>query len=90
MNHTIMSKRYIVVGCPTTGGGEVITGNINFLINGRPIACVGDEATRPIHNTAAFIMTGDSETLFGGLPVTREGDLLSCGCKLLQPVEGTG
>ncbi|MCU4583232.1 PAAR domain-containing protein [Acinetobacter gyllenbergii] len=79
-----MPKHYIVVGSPTSGGGEVISGNRNFLINGKPIACVGDEATCPTHNTAAFIMTGDSETRFGGLPVAREGDLLSCGCKLLK------
>ncbi|USA54232.1 PAAR domain-containing protein [Acinetobacter sp. C32I] len=80
-----MTKRYVVVGFPTTGGGEVISGNKNFLINGKAIACVGDEATCPTHNTAAFIMTGDSATQFGGMPVAREGDLLSCGCTLLLP-----
>lgn len=85
MSHNIMNKRYIVVGFPTTGGGEVVSGNKNFLINGKPIACVGDEATCPTHNTAAYIMTGDFETRFGGMPVAREGDLLSCGCKLLIP-----
>lgn len=77
-----MASKYITVGFPTTGGGEVISGNKNFLIDGKPIACVGDEATCPTHNTTAFIITGDPEIQFGGLPVAREGDLLSCGCKL--------
>lgn len=77
-----MASTYITVGFLTTGGGEVISGNKNFLIDGKPIACVGDEATCPTHNTIAFIITGDPEIQFGGLPVAREGDLLSCGCKL--------
>ncbi|ENU92115.1 MULTISPECIES: PAAR domain-containing protein [Acinetobacter] len=82
-----MPKRYIVVGHPTTGGGEVITGNKSFLINGKAIACIGDEATCPKHDSLVTIVTGDSTTQVGGRSVARINDLLSCGCKLLQPEE---
>ncbi|WP_081407276.1 PAAR domain-containing protein [Acinetobacter sp. A47] len=82
-----MPERYIVVGCPTTGGGKVMTGNRNFLIKGKPIACIGDEATCPLHNTIASISTGDPTYHIGGSPIARVGDSLSCGCKLLQTEE---
>lgn len=79
-----MAKQYIVVGCPTTGGGKVLTGNHNFLINGKAIACIGDEATCLKHDRVVNIITGDPKTQFGGRSVARIDDLLSCGCKLLQ------
>lgn len=79
-----MPMRYIVVGCPTTGGGKVITGNQNFSINGQAIACIGDEATCPKHSCVSIIITGDATTQLGGRSVARIHDSLSCGCKLLQ------
>ncbi|MEB6478630.1 PAAR domain-containing protein [Acinetobacter vivianii] len=82
-----MPTRYIVVGCPTTGGGKVITGNRNFLVNGQAIACIGDEATCSKHTGVSIIITGDSTTQLGGRSVARIHDSLSCGCKLLQPEE---
>lgn len=36
-----MATPYITIGCPTTGGGKVLTGNSAFLVEGIPIACVG-------------------------------------------------
>lgn len=74
---------YITVGCPTTGGGKVISGNSIFLIEDKPIACVGDKATCPLHKTVATIMTGDQHMLIEGKPAARANDVLSCGCKLL-------
>ena len=54
-----MATPYIVIGCPTTGGGQVISGNSSFLVEGIAIACVGDKATCPKHKTVATIITGD-------------------------------
>ena len=51
-----MATPYIVMGCPTTGGGQVITGNASFLIEGIPIACVGDKATCPKHQMVSTIL----------------------------------
>lgn len=78
-----MAKPYITIGCSTTGGGQVISGNSTFLIEGIPIACIGDKATCPAHKTVATIVTGDAHMQVMGKPVAQAGDSLSCGCKLL-------
>lgn len=78
-----MATPYIVIGCPTTGGGQVITGDASFLIEGIPIACVGDKATCPKHQTVATIIAGDPNMQVMGKAAARVNDPLSCGCKLL-------
>ena len=78
-----MATPYIVIGCPTTGGGQVITGNSSFLVEGIPVACVGDKATCPKHQTVAIIIVGDPTVQVMGKAVARVNDALSCGCKLL-------
>lgn len=74
---------FIMVDWPTSGGGKVVSGNKYFLVAGKAIACVGDEATCPTHNTLATIVTGDPDYHLGGRPIARVGDLLSCGCRIL-------
>lgn len=78
-----MTTPYIVMGCPTTGGGQVISGNSMFQVEGIPIACVGDKATCLKHKTLATIITGDPYMQVLGKAVARVNDSLSCGCKLL-------
>lgn len=78
-----MASPYITIGCPTTGGGQVISGNSTFLINGIAIACVGDKATCPLHKTVSTIVSGDPNMLVMGKSAARVNDSLSCGCKLL-------
>lgn len=79
-----MTKAYITIGCPTTGGGKVISGNSSFLIEGVAVACVGDKATCPLHKTTATIVAGDPNAQVMGKAMARVNDPLSCGCKLLQ------
>ncbi|MEI2514227.1 PAAR domain-containing protein [Acinetobacter soli] len=78
-----MATPYITIGCPTTGGGKVISGNSMFLIEGIVIACVGDKATCPKHKTVATIVSGDPHMQIFGKSAARVNDSLSCGCKLL-------
>lgn len=78
-----MSIPYITIGCPTTGGGRVLTGNSCFLIEGIPVACVGDTASCPTHKTTAIIVSGDPHMNVFGKAAARVNDSLSCGCKLL-------
>lgn len=78
-----MATPYIVIGCPTTGGGKVISGNSSFLIEGKAIACVGDKATCPKHQTVSTIISGDPYMQVFGKAAARVNDSLSCGCKLL-------
>lgn len=79
-----MATPYITVGCSTTGGGKVISGNANFLVEGIAVACIGDKATCPLHKVVATIISGDMHMLVMGKAVARVNDSLSCGCKLLQ------
>ena len=78
-----MATPYIVIGCPTTGGGKVLSGNNMFLIEGIPVACVGDKATCPKHKTVSTIISGDPYMQIFGKSAARVNDSLSCGCKLL-------
>lgn len=78
-----MATPYITIGCPTNGGGQVISGNSMFLIDGIPVACVGDKATCPTHKVVATIVSGDPYMQIFGKAAARVNDSLSCGCKLL-------
>lgn len=78
-----MATPYITIGCPTTGGGQVISGNGLFQIDGIPVACTGDKATCPTHKVVATIVSGDPHMNIFGKLAARAGDSLSCGCKLL-------
>lgn len=78
-----MATAYITIGCPTTGGGKVLTGNSSFLIEGIPIACIGDTASCPTPKTVATIVSGDPNMQVFGRAAARVNDSLSCGCKLL-------
>jgi len=78
-----LATPYITIGCPTTGGGQVISGNSMFLVDGIPVACVGDKATCPTHKVVATIVSGDPYMQIFGKAAARVNDSLSCGCKLL-------
>ncbi|BFM76478.1 hypothetical protein JUNP499_2510 [Acinetobacter baumannii] len=78
-----LATPYITIGCPTTGGGKVISGNNLFQIDGIPVACTGDKATCPTHKVLATIVSGDPNMNIFGKMAARAGDSLSCGCKLL-------
>lgn len=78
-----LATPYITIGCPTTGGGKVISGNSLFLIDGKAVACTGDTATCPTHKVVATIVSGDPCMNIFGKMAARVGDSLSCGCKLL-------
>jgi len=78
-----LATPYITIGCPTSGGGQVISGNSMFLIDGIPVACVGDKATCPTHKIVATIVSGDPCMQIFGKAAARVNDSLSCGCKLL-------
>lgn len=84
-----MSRRVIVVGDRTTGGGEVLTGSPFTDINGMAVARVGDRASCPKHGGCFAIVTGDVTFLDEGQPLAREGDSLACGCRLLATRQST-
>uniref|UniRef100_UPI000810EE0E PAAR domain-containing protein n=1 Tax=Acinetobacter baumannii TaxID=470 RepID=UPI000810EE0E len=66
-----MASPYITIGCPTTGGGQVISGNSAFLIDGVAIACVGDTATCQAQKTVSTIVSGDQNMQVLGKAAAR-------------------
>lgn len=77
-------QAYITVGCPTTGGGKVITGQNTFLIEGKAIACMGDQATCPKHKTVSKIVGGcDPHMIINNRAAALANAILDCGCYCL-------
>lgn len=69
--------------CPHHVNGVILTGNSKVLINGRPVACVGDTGTHTVGCCGTNIFTiaaGDTSVLVDGKPVARIGDKTNhCG-----------
>lgn len=63
--------------------GHILTGSHTHLIDGRPIARLGDLTT------CGPIVTGSHTHLIDGRPIARLGDLTGC-CQRQHPKEGCG
>ncbi|CDG83222.1 PAAR domain-containing protein [Janthinobacterium agaricidamnosum] len=78
-----MSQPVIRVGDKTSHGGEVLSGSAAFLIDGKPVARVGDKVSCPLHPTETVINSGSSAYLTDGQPTARHGDSTACGATLI-------
>lgn len=78
-------KRVIRLGDPTTHGGTVVSASPTVIINGKPVARLGDSVTcpQPGHGTVT-IVEGDPNWLIDGRPVALEGHKTSCGASLIS------
>jgi len=78
-------KHVIRLGDPTTHGGEVVSASPTTIINGKPVARLGDSVTcpRPGHGNGV-IVEGDPAWLVDGRPVALEGHKTSCGASLIS------
>lgn len=78
-------KRVIRLGDPTSHGGVVVSASPTTVINGKPVARVGDTVTCPIkgHGTVV-IVEGDSSWSVDGRAVALEGHKTSCGASLIS------
>ncbi len=70
-----MGKIIITVGDTTTHGGPVLTGDPTILIEGRPVARVGDPIVCPLCKIPTTIVQGALSTLANGIPITRHGEI---------------
>lgn len=63
-----MSKGFVLLGDKTTHGGVVISASSTMIVNGKPVALVGDKVSCPIpgHGTNAII-----EDRRNGLPMVK-------------------
>ncbi|KAA0016692.1 PAAR domain-containing protein [Salinicola corii] len=76
----------IQVGDPTSHGGKVITGQQNYTVDGKAVACVGDKVTCPKdgHNGVTTIVEGHPTIRVNGKQVAFHGCRTACGARLLS------
>lgn len=77
-----MDRPVVRLGDATSHGGAVAEGSQNFIIDGQPVARVGDKATCPLHGDTV-INSGSPTYITDGQPTARDGDTLACGATLI-------
>lgn len=74
----------IRLGDSTSHGGRVISATGKALVEGVPVARLGDACTCPIKGHGnCTIVEGDPAFLVDGVPIAFEGCRTSCGATLL-------
>jgi uncharacterized Zn-binding protein involved in type VI secretion len=85
-------KAIIRLGDPTDHGGQVVaSGAPYYLVEGSPIALLGDPCSCPKrghHN--CVIAEGDPNHLVNGIPVAYAGHKTSCGATLIATIQTCG
>jgi uncharacterized Zn-binding protein involved in type VI secretion len=68
------------MGDISSHGGMIITGAIRTVVNGRPVARMGDLHVCPIPGHGVTpIVTGSLDTVTETMPNARLGDVAACG-----------
>ncbi|MDD3484215.1 PAAR domain-containing protein [Azovibrio restrictus] len=77
--------RFLIrLGDPTDHGGVVVSASPATLVEGKPVARIGDLVACPIPGHGVCkIVTGDPSTVVDGSPVARQGDKTACGATLI-------
>jgi len=84
--------RFVIrVGDTTSHGGEVISGADSWLIEGKPVARIGDRVTCPSCNNGVYnIVEGEEMMQVFGQNVAFEGHRTSCGASLISSLSDSG
>jgi uncharacterized Zn-binding protein involved in type VI secretion len=77
----MIMRPIILLGDPTSAGGQVVQASPATFVEGLAVARAGDAVVCP-HGPCA-IASGDEATLDEGRAVARNGDLTLCGAALL-------
>ena len=78
-----MNRPLIRVGDKTSHGGEVLTGSENFIVDGKPVARLGDKVSCPLHASETVISSGSPTYITDDQPTARDGDTTACGATLI-------
>lgn len=78
-----MTRKWIVLGDSTSGGGKVVTASQFTFIDNKGVARVGDKATCPLHKGVFPIVDGDPTHSVDGASLALHGSKLACGCTVL-------
>lgn len=78
-----MGGDIIRMGDKTSHGGTVISADMTWYIDGKPVARVGDMTVCPRCKDAFPIATGAGDLTSFGQAVARAGDQTACGATLI-------
>ncbi len=73
------------LGDASSHGGTIITGSVTTIVNGRPVARMGDMHVCPIPGHGVTpIVGGSMNTATDGKPNARMGDVTGCGAVIIS------
>lgn len=80
-----MSKGFVLSSDKTTHGGSVISTSSTMIVNGKPVALVGDKISCPVpgHGTNTII-EGSLEWSSDGKAIVVDGCKCQCGCQVIS------
>jgi uncharacterized Zn-binding protein involved in type VI secretion len=80
-----MSQGFVLLGDKTTHGGEVISASSTTIVQGKPVALVGDLVICPIpgHGVNA-IVEGCEDWSENGRALVVNGCRSVCGCQMIS------
>jgi uncharacterized Zn-binding protein involved in type VI secretion len=76
-----MSRPLVRIGDSTSHGGTVMTGSPNMIVDGKPVARLGDKVSCPIHGDTV-VNSGSPTYITDGKPTARDGDTTARDAKL--------
>ncbi|XKM12792.1 PAAR domain-containing protein [Orbaceae bacterium ac157xtp] len=83
-----MKRNVVRLGDPTTHGGRVITASSTSVIEGKPVALIGDLVSCPYDGHGINKIIEGSKTCYSdGRPVVIDYSLCECGCKVLSTIK---
>lgn len=77
-----MAQPFIRMGDQIDHGGIVVSGSLATVIDGKPVARIGDSVACSLHGPTT-IASGDATIVIDGKPVARQGDKTACGGTLV-------
>ena len=85
-------KAIIRLGDPTDHGGQVVgSGAPCYLVEGIPVALLGDPCSCPKRGHGnCVIAEGDPDHRINGIPVAYAGHKTSCGATLIATLQTCG
>lgn len=84
-----MSRGFVLLGDITTHGGEVISACSTHVVNGRPVALVGDLVSCPAHGVNS-IVEGCADWFESGRALVVNGCRCLCGCLVISSAPDCG
>ncbi len=79
-----MARPQARLGDSSSHGGTIITGSLTTMVNGMPVARMGDMHACPIpYHGVTPIVTGSLRTTTDGRPNAGVGDVTGCGAVIV-------